>query len=411
MAFRHSITKQDRKRKQQDGSVIVQTRYFVNYRDPKTNERKLPSFPSRKEAEAFRNKIVSEVESGTYSAERKSPTVKDTVENWLKIKELNVRPRTLEGYRRACAHITGPFLTGSARDRFEHTCSGVKAEGSELKPMLGACRVAELTTGDIRAWHQVLSVEISAYAANRAKMVLESILALAEEDFGVRTPKMPTMLSRGSHKAKKTLLTLEQVKVLIAAAQDDKERGIYYAWPFLTGTRVSEQLAMSWRDIDFERGIITVRRTLENDGSIVEITKTKAGMREVPISMALRKMLLEWRLLCPRNDENELDLVFPSPGLIQAWPLPRLGGGGILYYNNFRKRVWGLSIKRLGLPYVTPHSARHLFISTLQAEGIEVGLVAKMVGHANASITLSHYTQAVRGGEEAIKALDRALAF
>ena len=57
---------------------------------------------------------------------------------------------------------------------------------------------------------------------------------------------------------------------------------------------------------------------------------------------------------------------------------------------------------------VIPHSARHLFISTMQAQGIEVGLVAKLAGHANASITLSHYTQAVRGGEAAIAALERA---
>jgi integrase len=65
-------------------------------------------------------------------------------------------------------------------------------------------------------------------------------------------------------------------------------------------------------------------------------------------------------------------------------------------------------LKRLGLPPVTPHSARHSFISTLQAQGIEVGLVAKLAGHANANVTLGHYTQAVRGGESAVAALERA---
>ena len=43
-------------------------------------------------------------------------------------------------------------------------------------------------------------------------------------------------------------------------------------------------------------------------------------------------------------------------------------------------------LKRLGLPTVTPHSARHCFISTLQAQGIEVGLVAKLAGHASAIV-------------------------
>jgi integrase len=66
------------------------------------------------------------------------------------------------------------------------------------------------------------------------------------------------------------------------------------------------------------------------------------------------------------------------------------------------------ALKRLGLPPVTPHSARHCFISTLQAQGIEVGLVAKIAGHANPAVTLGHYTQAVRGAENAIEALERA---
>jgi len=45
------------------------------------------------------------------------------------------------------------------------------------------------------------------------------------------------------------------------------------------------------------------------------------------------------------------------------------------------------------LPEVTLHSARHSYISTLQAEGIEVGLVAKLAGHVNPAVTLGIYTQ------------------
>ena len=62
----------------------------------------------------------------------------------------------------------------------------------------------------------------------------------------------------------------------------------------------------------------------------------------------------------------------------------------------------------VGLPAVTPHSARHAFIYTLQAQGVEVGLVAKLAGHKNAVVTLSHYTHAMRGGAEAIMELDLA---
>ena len=164
-----------------------------------------------------------------------------------------------------------------------------------------------------------------------------------------------------------------------------------------------------WDDVDFEANVIRIRRIQLRYGSLSEFTKTAAGVREIPMSPMLREMLLAWRLRCPRKD-GELQRVFPAPGAPRAWPLPREGGGGPLVYGSFRKRYWGPILKRLGLPAVTPHSARHSFISTLQAQGVEVGLVAKLAGHKSAVVTLSHYTHAMRGGEDAVKALDKAYA-
>jgi integrase len=102
--------------------------------------------------------------------------------------------------------------------------------------------------------------------------------------------------------------------------------------------------------------------------------------------------------------------VFPGLGNLRAWPLPRANGGGPLIYNNFRARVRPPMLKRLGIPQVTPYSARHSFISALQARGVEVGLVAKLAGHKNAVVTLSHYTHVMRDGGDAVKALDKAYA-
>jgi integrase len=71
-------------------------------------------------------------------------------------------------------------------------------------------------------------------------------------------------------------------------------------------------------------------------------------------------------------------------------------------------QIWKSFLAKLGLPEVTPHSARHSYISTLQAEGIEVGLVAKLAGHANPAVTLGIYSHAVRGGGMAAEALEKA---
>ncbi|MBW7947706.1 MAG: site-specific integrase [Sphingomonadaceae bacterium] len=216
-------------------------------------------------------------------------------------------------------------------------------------------------------------------------------------------------MPRARHKVKKAILTPEHIAKLIAAAKEDPEHGIYYAFPFLAGTRPSEQLGLLWSEVDFDRNVIRIRRIQERDGSLSEFTKTEAGRRDIPMSSVLREMLLAWRIRCPRQ-EKELHRVFPGPGRLQEWPKPRIGGGGPLLYQNYRARWWVPAFKRLGLPYVTPHSARHSFISTLQAQGIEVALVAQIAGHSNPTVTLSHYSQAVRDGSAAIEALDRAYA-
>jgi integrase len=165
--------------------------------------------------------------------------------------------------------------------------------------------------------------------------------------------------------------------------------------PFLAGTRPSEQLGLLWDD--FERNAIRISRIQERDGSLTDMTKATAGTRDVPMGATLREMLLAWRLVCLRLKGN-LYRVFPGPGRLQPWPKLRTGGAGPLLYQNFRVRFWEPPFKKLGLPYVTPHSARDSFISTLQAQGIEVGLVAKLAGHASAAVTLGHYTQAVPRG-------------
>jgi integrase len=348
------------------------------------------------------------VHSGVYVDPSRAPTVATAVEHWLANRRSEVKASTLYGYRVVAKAITGPMLEGTAKERTEYAISGeLPRHDARLLQMLGPVSTAELTTADIRTWHKVVLEQVGRYTANRALSMLKSVLALCEEDFRVRSPSMPTNVVRRRSKPKKEILAPAQLGRLIAAAKTDPQRGIYYAFPFLAGTRISEQLGLLWEDVDFERNAILIHRIQERDGSLTDTTKTEAGVREVPMSPSLREMLLAWRLVCPR-EAGELVRVFPGPGRLQPWPLPRTGGGGPLLYQNYRKRFWVPAFKRLGLPYVTPHAARHLFISILQSQGVEVGLVAKLAGHANANVTLGHYTQAVRGGADAIALLERS---
>lgn len=408
--FDVTITKRLRRRKLSTGRVAEQIRWFANYRDPDTGQRKLPSFETRRDAEAFKAELLNKVLAGVYVDPSRVPTVAEATRHYLENRKAEVKPSTLAGYEVVAKAITGPLLEGTRQERADYAMSGeLPRKDARLLQMLGHVPLNELTTAQIRNWHRTVMEQVGRYTANRALSMLKAILALAEEDFRVRAPSMPTNVARRRAKVKKDILTPQQVAQIIARAKTDTHRGIYYAFPFLTGTRISEQLGLLWEDVDFDRNVIHIRRIQERDGSLTEATKTEAGVREIPMGPTLREMLLAWRLACPRH-EGKLYRVFPGPGRLQPWPLLRKDGGGPLLYQNFRKRFWVPAFKALKLPYVTPHSARHSFISTLQAQGVEVGLVAKLAGHANANVTLGHYTQAVRGGEAAMSGLEQAFA-
>ena len=409
MTLNINLTRRVRRRKLKDGSVVEQTRYVLNWRDPRTGDREQRFFERQRDAQERRAELIAAYDRGAYNSS-KTVTIADAVAAWLETKRGTVRPITFETYAFQSRYVVGPLATSEGRREVI-----VSGKGKSSKPkdrpieLLGREKVQELTTRRIRAWHKLLSEEVSIYCANRAMQLLKAALALAAEDHEFRPPAMPTGLQRQRDKARKAVLTPEEVAKLLAAARDDVVNCVYVAFPFLAGTRPSEQLGLLWYDIDFEANIIRIQRIQLRDGSLSEFTKTAASARSIPMSPLLREMLLAWRVRCPRAD-GRLERVFPALGVARAWPLPRTGGGGPLIYGNFRKRFWATTLKRLGLPPVTPHSARHSFISTLQAQGVEVGLVAKLAGHKNAVVTLSHYTHAMRGGEDAVKALDRAYA-
>ena len=405
-----NITRRERKRTLSSGDIVLQTRWVLNYREPRSGRRRQLFFERHKDAQAKRNEVITEIQTGTYAEDHvRAVTVREIVRRWIGSREGDIKDATLEGYRRATANIVGPLLVGTARQRAEYTATGMKSDGAKLVRLLGDLPVQDLTTGEIRSWHRTLVTNVGWYSANRAKMFLAAVLAQAAEDLNIRPPALPRNLGRGKPRTKKTLLTTEQIALVIQNAQQDRERGLYVAFPFLAGTRPSEQLGLLWGDVDFEASVIRICRMQERDGSITNLTKTTAGTRDVPMGSLLRNLLLEWRIACPHL-HGELHRVFPAFGHPQQWPLPRLGGGGPLLYWNFRRRIWAATLRKLGLPTVTPHSARHSFISTLQAQGIEVGLVAKIAGHSNANVTLGHYTQAVRRADIAAQALELAFS-
>jgi integrase len=321
-----NLTRRLRRRKLKSGAIIEQVRFVLNWRDPRTGAREQRFFERQKDAQERRAELVAAYDRGAYGSSNRSVTVADAVAAWLETKRGVVRPITFASYEFEICYIVGPLLPSEARRATVRSGVGAipKARAIEL---LGRVKIQELTPRRIRAWHKLISEEVSVYSANKAMIKLKAALALAAEDHEFRPPAMPTGLQRQRDKARKAVLTPDEVARLLAAAREDLDKGVYYAAPFLMGTRPSEQLGLMWDDVDFEANVIRIRRIQLRYGSLSEFTKTAAGVREIPMSPLLREMLLGSRVRCPRRD-GQLERVFPAPGAPRAWPLPRRAAAG-----------------------------------------------------------------------------------
>ncbi len=156
-----------------------------------------------------------------------------------------------------------------------------------------------------------------------------------------------------------------------------------------TGLRVSELLALRWRDIDFDRLEISVTRSIWHQ--VVGDCKTEASAKPVPLDGYMAEDLQRWRRLSPFAMAD--DWVFASEtkkGDQPLWPdnLMKRYIRPVARANGIHKRIgW--------------HTFRHTFGTLLKANGEDVKTVQELLRHANSRITLEVYTQAVTSHKRA----------
>src|SRR5262249_53581420 len=80
----------------------------------------------------------------------------------------------------------------------------------------------------------------------------------------------------------------------------------------------------------------------------------------------------------------------PAKALVFARP-----NGGPLNANTWRRACWEPAVKRSGVPYLSPHKLRHVWISRLISEGADLNYVKTMAGHTSITTTVNIYADVV----------------
>lgn len=195
-------------------------------------------------------------------------------------------------------------------------------------------------------------------------------------------------------------LTPEQVETLLNFMQNDKTYRKYYDATVIlleTGLRISELCGLTIKDVDMENRIIRVDHQLLKgpNGLIVEKTKTKCGIRNIPITPkcyeSMKKVLAKYRSRKFKNRHVKVDgyrgFVFLNDS---GNPLDRK------YFSNVYMRVVDKYNRRCEegkeLPRISPHMLRHTFCTNCAMSGMNPKILQYLMGHEDVSITLNVYT-------------------
>jgi integrase len=170
-----------------------------------------------------------------------------------------------------------------------------------------------------------------------------------------------------------------------------------------TGMRVGEITGLQWRDIDFDKRMISVKLTLnrlksydpdcENKTELVlGSAKTKHSIRNIPITSELMDRILDYKKIV--EEEKEF---FGADYCDRGFFICNEMGNPIeprYYQKYFKKLLEELDIRDMGF-----HSLRHTFATRAIEAKVSIKVVSKLLGHSSITITLDLYSHVLEDTE------------
>jgi integrase len=249
---------------------------------------------------------------------------------------------------------------------------------NRLRPRWGNMRLDEITPAAVQAWLLDLPAAPKTRANIRGMMHRLFERAMLWGLIAAQRNPISLVEIKGITKRRRmpVVLTPEQFQVIIESLPQPYRIMAQFAQ--CTGLRVSELIALQWRDFNFDDLTFQVTRAVVK-GRVSQV-KTEYSEDTMPLDPHVSRLLMDWRRWCPATPEG--------------WLFPNAATGRPYCTSSFARYSLKELRDRLGIR-IGWHTFRHTYRSWLDATGAPIGVQQKLMRHAQVSTTMNTYGNAL----------------
>lgn len=263
-----------------------------------------------------------------------------------------------------------------------------------IEPILGSYRIEDITKSVLNDFAEELvnhseHAQMSEGYKKYICAIVYQILSYANEMYQLelQIPSPPDFRIKKKEMALPDEKDLDRLEAyLMSHLENATCLGILLAK--YTGIRIGELCALQWKDIDLEKGIVTIRRNLqrvknhedreagEATGSgktkvCMQMPKTDKSFRDIPLADGLIEILKKYQ----KAPEQYL-----IPGRKKEWAEVR----------TVQYRFTAI-LKKCQISSFHFHLLRHAFASQCVGQGCDMKSLSEILGHSSVQITMNIY--------------------
>lgn len=307
-------------------------------------------------------------------------SVSEGIDMWLKVKEESTAKSTYEGYLSKARHVQDYF--GNRRIRQLKKIDIIKFR----KHLIDIIGLDIKTVGDV-------------FTALRGAFDLAFEDGIIKDNLLSRIKNLKEDEDKESEADPFNQAELDRIAELKVKGYYRPQAINMFLFQCWTGLSFSEQLAVAWQDIDFEKWTLSIRRA--RVAGELKVPKEPSRNRTIDLLQPAIDILKEQKNITFHNEPRSYEVKRRNNVTTKTESL------SFIFTNDKPESLDGLWKKRSvqdAYAAITNHAkvrhrganqCRHTFASMLLTKYVPIDLVATLLGHTNSETTKKHYARVI----------------